>query len=591
MYQITKYLNNLQKGLITLFISFVFSNCYSQALSVSDSLGDTVQKKIIIKFNAKPLASKALGVKLYDIAVVKSFYESVNFKPGWVNYKASMVNINTLCGYLMDAENDGLIIKDYHRGQIKRIIPLLQTWMTNKVLDSITELELLLTDACLCYARDVSTGQLYSKEMNVNRKQNLKAIPYNLKLKNALDSELLHVWFMQLPPDNCNYSQYRQALYNYKSIYLKGGFAKLEDSTIRLKPGDTGTLVANLFEYLMQTGDIMEPCHDGKYIFDSTIAKGIKHFQMRLGLHETQVVDKPTLRAMRIPVENRIMNIIASMERLRWLPQELGKKYIIVNIADYSLELIVDQKTQLTMDIIVGKPYKQTPVFYARMTYIVINPTWEMPQSIILEEILPNLKKNPAYLSKHHMKVYTQTGEEINASKIKWSKVNPKDFNYKIRQSPGPWNSLGRVKFMFPNEFNVYFHGTPNQRLFDEDVRDFSHGCMRVEDPVLLATTLLDDPQIWSQKTIEKQIAKEDEAIVVLKNYIPVHVTYLTGFVDNNHELCFRKDIYGKDLLFSQYMKEFRNRYKSMYDNFMLAYLDFINRVFLDKTQSYFPID
>ena len=270
---------------------------------------------------------------------------------------------------------------------------------------------------------------------------------------------------------------------------------------------------------------------------------------------ETGLVDLPTLKMMDHPVDDLILHIIASMERLRWLPADLGQKYILVNIADFSLQAIENYTPQLSMKVIVGKPYKQTPVFYSQMKYIVFNPYWDVPKSIMTEEILPILKKNPAYLSKNHMKLFNSRGYKINPWKINWRHITPEKFNFTIKQTPGHWNSLGAIKFLFPNPYDVYLHGTPEKKLFSRDVRAYSHGCMRVEDPLSLAVYLLKDQKGWDLKHIQKQVHRKREQWIVLKQNVMVNVTYLTAWIDSEDQLCFANDIYGRDIIFNKYIK------------------------------------
>jgi L,D-transpeptidase YcbB len=510
-------------------------------------LQNTIRDKILVK-----MQQNFSGERMFVANQVKSFYKYVNYNASWV--KGDYVNFNAgiLLNFLNEAEADGLVVRDYHRNRIRYLIPCLQRWLDADNADSLAEFDILLTDAFLSYAMDQSTGQFYAEGMNVNRDENLKLIPYNQWLRNGLDSQRLNITLRKFAPGTCRYNELKNALLKYEQIYASGGFVALPDTLATLQPGDQGSMVSNLMRYLSQTGDF-----PGKQratgVYDDGVMDAVKHFQNRHGLPETGWINEKTSKAMQAPVEHRIAQITASMERLRWIPRDLGQKYIMVNTADFSMEINENFNTVMKMKIIVGLPYKQTPVFHANMKYAIINPYWDVPRSIATEEILPILKRNPGYISKNHMNVYTQGGAEINPYRVAWGRVTENNFSFKIRQVPGTWNALGAIKFLFPNSYNVYLHGTPHQNLFDKDVRTFSHGCMRVEYPMKMAVYILKENG-WDQEAIEKQILRKEETWIVLKHEIPVYVTYRTAWINNSGNLCFRNDIYNRDDVFAQYI-------------------------------------
>jgi murein L,D-transpeptidase YcbB/YkuD len=236
------------------------------------------------------------------------------------------------------------------------------------------------------------------------------------------------------------------------------------------------------------------------------------------------------------------------MERWRWLPRYLGRRYILVNIARFALEVIEDDKPIMSMRIIVGKPYQSTPVFNAAMTHLVVNPSWHVPISIAKEEILPLLRRDPGYLLRQNMRVYQGGGGEVDPRSINWLQVSASNFPYRLRQIPGPHNPLGRVKFLFPNQFSVYLHDTSNRELFSRTVRTFSHGCIRIEKPLDLAEYLLrGDPQ-WNRDKIQQAIARGLERTITLPAAVPVYLLYWTAWVGEDDAMHFRDDIYQRDM-------------------------------------------
>jgi murein L,D-transpeptidase YcbB/YkuD len=238
------------------------------------------------------------------------------------------------------------------------------------------------------------------------------------------------------------------------------------------------------------------------------------------------------------------------MERYRWLPQNIGPRYIQVNIPSFHLDVIQNGKSVLTMPVVVGKPYWNTPLFSANMTYIILNPYWNIPRSIALVETLPKIRADEEYLSKRNIRVlqgWTDGSTEIDPTTIDWSQVNNNNLKYRFRQNPGPSNPLGRIKFMLPNEYNVYLHDTSQKNLFKKQRRDFSHGCIRVENPIGLAEYVLSAEPGWTKERIESEIRKGKSQSIILPDPVPVYLVYFTAWVDDQGDIQFRHDVYGRD--------------------------------------------
>ncbi len=272
----------------------------------------------------------------------------------------------------------------------------------------------------------------------------------------------------------------------------------------------------------------------------------MRRFQKWHGLAVDGVVGPATLAALNVSVEKRIRQIEVNLERWRWLPQELGARHILVNIAGFELNVIENGQPVMTMRVVMGKEERPTPVFSGALTYLVVCPYWQVPSTIAVKDKLPQIRKDPGYLTRKKIKVF-QGGEAINPRTINWSEVTAKNFNYRFRQDPGPKNALGRVKFVFPNPFSVILHDTPDRELFTRNVRTFSSGCIRVEKPIELAEYVMHgDPQ-WTREKILATINKWVERTVWLPEPIPVHLLYFTAWVDAEGMTHFRDDIYGRD--------------------------------------------
>ena len=252
---------------------------------------------------------------------------------------------------------------------------------------------------------------------------------------------------------------------------------------------------------------------------------------------------------MNAPVEDRLRQIELNMERWRWLPQDLGRRHVIVNIAGFDVDVVDAGSVVMSMRAMVGRTYRRTPVFSGSMTYLVLAPFWHVPHSLAVRDQLPLIRRDRQHFSRLGIRVFQGWGAdaaEIDPSSVDWSTVTARDFPYRLRQDPGPLNALGRVKFMFPNKFNVYLHDTPSRELFDRPQRDFSSGCIRVERPIELAEFLLAGTD-WSRERIEASIERRREQTIPLSEPVAVHILYWTAWVETDGTLHFRRDIYERD--------------------------------------------
>ncbi len=274
----------------------------------------------------------------------------------------------------------------------------------------------------------------------------------------------------------------------------------------------------------------------------------MEHFQERNGLNADGVIGPDTLEAVNVPVSTRVTQLAINLERRRWMTDEPGKFFVSVNLADQALKVVEmrddREKTIHTARLIVGKPYHDTPVFTGQMSYVVFNPYWNVPSSIANKEYLPKLRQNPGALQSLNIRIFAAGGAEVNPFSVNWNGLSR--VPYSLRQDSGDKNALGRIKFIFPNKYNVYIHDTPTKSLFSKDKRFYSHGCMRVQYPRQLAEVIL-GPQGWTTDMINQQIDSGQRKIVTLKQKIPVYVTYLTAWVDKDGTVNFRRDVYGRD--------------------------------------------
>ncbi|WP_240315413.1 L,D-transpeptidase family protein [Mucilaginibacter pineti] len=296
----------------------------------------------------------------------------------------------------------------------------------------------------------------------------------------------------------------------------------------RLKPGDSAPVVTLIKARLYKLEDYHGDTLNNHY--DTILQNAVKQFQFRHGLPVNGLPDKATLAELNIPLKSRISQILVNMERSRWLPVTLSSVYLAVNIPEFKLHVYHADSLLWSCSAVVGQTMHQTTVFYGEIKYVVFSPYWNIPPSIVRNEILPGIKNDPNYIAKHDMEI---TGY-LDGLPV-------------VRQKPGPMNSLGLVKFMFPNSYNIYLHDTPSKSLFGETSRAFSHGCIRIAEPVRLANFLLKEDKEWNPEKIAAAMHAGKERYATLAQKVPVFIAYFTAFTDRDNRLNFRKDIYNLD--------------------------------------------
>jgi len=344
-------------------------------------------------------------------------------------------------------------------------------------------------------------------------------------------------------PVNPYYTALKRTLISYKTLEKKGGFPYIDTTLLAIKTGEKHGDIPPLKLYLTLVGDYTD--NDTTAIFSDSLSTAILSFQKRMGLSANGKIDKATLAELNTPIRERIQKIMVNLERLRWLPSAEGDNYLLVNIPAFKLYVFEQKKFQWSMDVVVGQAATATTIFSDNMKYVVFSPYWNVPQSIIRNELLPKLKRNANYLNSKNMEV-VQNGKVISSNSINWSRYS-KSVPFTIREKPGKNNSLGLVKFLFPNQFNIYMHDTPAKSLFDKKDRAFSHGCIRLSEPEKLANYVLRNDSTYSAEKINELMNKGEEKWVTINPTLPVYIVYFTAWVSHDGKVNFRKDIYGAD--------------------------------------------
>ncbi|MGB0498839.1 MAG: L,D-transpeptidase family protein [Rubricella sp.] len=444
--------------------------------------------------------------------------------------------------------------------------------------------EIALADAWLDYARVKLSGLIAPSSLS----ENLHVFPVEHR-----DDELLFMvasapdpaaLVAGVEPPGGQYEALQQVLADLRAVIEAGGWGPEVASGPLIRPGDSDPRVPALRERLAALGDYAappepdpllellrsdpEPVAEGEgavvvpdpTVFDPGTEEALRAFQRRHGLNEDGVVGPATLAALNTSAEERARQVLVNLERERWKNGALEPDHIYVNLADFRMWVREGGEDIFTTRVVVGQSQEhETPEFVDRMTFLVANPTWTVPRSIATEEILPQLRTNPAHLQENNMILLPGGGGEPvpeDSALVDWSQFSVNYFPWWIRQAPGPGNALGRVKFMFPNQFAIYLHDTPSRSLFRRDVRDFSHGCVRVQDPIGLMEVLLapqmDNPRAEFQSILDTGVETE----IPLRRPIPVHLDYRTVRVEADGTVHFRQDVYLRDTLVYEALEE-----------------------------------
>jgi murein L,D-transpeptidase YcbB/YkuD len=416
----------------------------------------------------------------------------------------------------MNMSEEGLPEKIPYKDSLSRIVEI---WHSEQKANP--ENELMLTAQYFNYANTV-WGGLPEKDT--------KSIDWFLPRKKIdlplLMDSLLRDTSSSLMKQGYTYRQYdllKNYLKHYREMELKNNWPAIAARGKSYRKGDSSAEVSAIRERLYALGDMTQ--NSGDALFDQSLEEGVKSYQRRLGMKEDGIMGPGTVSTLNLPLQQCIRQIIVNMERCRWVPVSLNGDYLVVNIPAFTLFAYEKDSLAFTMKVVVGKDLHKTVIFNSDLKYVVFSPYWTVPSGILKKEVLPAIRKDPGYLARHNME---------------WNGKS-------IRQKPGPKNSLGLVKFLFPNSYDIYLHDTPSKSLFGEDIRAFSHGCIRVEQPKKLALYLLRNDKKWTTGKVDAAMNSGKEQWVTLSNPVPVFIAYLTAWVDREGKLNLRDDIYKRD--------------------------------------------
>lgn len=550
--------NYQTKIILSLFSFIVFISC--QEKNLEQEVSEKLQFKLEVIGSDTAMIH---GESILQADLITDMYKKGEglFSQKW----SSKDNVRQLLEAIREADKEGLNSDDYHLKSIEELMNKIANSSSVSVED-VAELELLLTDSFLLLASHLAAGKTDAENIDPQwnaAKRDLK-IDWPIFVDSVLEAKKVSETLQSLTPQHFQYVNLTKALNTYKQFQAKGGWESFNPSEKKLEQGMIHPDVAALRNRLSKSQGNIEADTENINLFDSTLHHQLVIFQKRNGLPHDGILGQKTIDALNVSVEDRIASIEANLERWRWIEDSLGTKHILVNIADFKMQLIENKQVTFETEAIVGKPYRKTPVFSSSMTFMVLNPDWTIPPTILKNDVIPAVLKNQKYLSHKNMKVLTRDGKEVDPSTVDWQKAASGSFPYMIRQNPGKDNALGKVKFMFPNQYNVYIHDTPNRELFSQTERIFSSGCIRINRPIEFAKILVEGHKNITASDIDKILQQTVPRTVRFENAIPVHIVYLTTWADDEGTVYFRRDIYDRDIALLAALKKSYNSSKGV---------------------------
>ena len=527
--------------------SALLGSLQSASANSQYALGNAVYTHEAPKINViKVLSNSKLPLK----NEVAKLYELQGFDLIWSDGSKYNDNARQLVEIIQQAERYGLNALDYDLEFIQYFLDA--TSVDPKLLNRS---DVTFTHAYIKLASHINHGKINSQQSASEQESALLST-----LSNAVNQQTIGAAIEQLQPSNSNYVNLIKALEKYRQLELSEETIQIKTSTLGL--GDRSAAVIALRNKLHHLGDYIGNDLQSD-LFDEDLAVAVSHFQIRHGLEADGILGRKTIHELNTPLLHRVKQLEINIERARALSHVKQDRYLLVNIPAYQLYLYEHNKVTYQSRVIVGKKKHETPQLSSQLTKVILSPYWNVPRSIAQNEIIPELKKDSQYLAKNNMKLFGRLNNQlyqVNPDAIDWSTVDPASSTFRIRQEPGAENSLGQIKFIFPNRFSVYLHDTPAQNLFAQSRRAFSHGCIRLEDPFALAEELLSSGDGAYSKDDLRYLAKQSRSkIVNLAQPVPIHITYMTAWADEHGVVHFRPDIYKRDSQFAANLYNAKN--------------------------------
>ena len=537
---ILKYYPAIKKGrfLISLFLLISLTSCKeeSKTYAAPNSFSTTVTN--FFSGNSNKISDALLNSErssLFFPDSVHAFYNNRNNTLAWSNHKFR----NSLIDTLKQAEAQGLFYNDYHGRELEKMLPNLNDLNQQELI----KLDYLLTDAFFKFGNHLLNGKIDPKnlpktwDIPKNRRNQVKL------LNQAVDKTNLEIALSQLRPTHPIYQQLIAASKEYQKLKNDlSGFEEIEKGKL-IKPGLEDQRLLKIQIRLKALG-YLRPGDTLSNYYSETVQEAIKQFQQENGLMVDGIIGNRSIGMLNQGFDKRAEQILVNLERWRWFPRDLGSHYILINIANFQLQVIKGNKTISIHKIIVGRESRKTPIFSDEIKFLDFNPSWHIPPTIKNRDVIPGARRNPSYLANKNIDVYNNIGQKLNPFQIDWSSSAVRSYQYK--QDPGPTNPLGKVKISFPNRYIIYLHDTPSKSLFEGNSRAHSSGCIRVENVVDLAKYLLSDQKEFTSEEIDKIIDKGTTSRIYMDQKVKVHIFYWTAWRENG-KTRFTYDIYNYD--------------------------------------------
>ena len=546
-----------------LLLLLVALACLADALAAQDA---TALAHILRARVQRVAESGAVGVggdRLFALDLLGRFYEARGFEPAWLGARATDL-LAQLEAATRRAAAHGLEPAEYHIGSIDELRPKVESGTASAA--ELVALELFASDAFMTLGSHLLRGRSDPAAVEAEWLSRRRAGALDRVLAEALERADVEAALYALAPADPRYGQLVEASARLRNVVERGGWPRVTPGP-RLDLAARGPRVAELRTRLLASGDLEGSMSGGGPSvagdpaagtldalaadrFDEQLDEAVRRFQARHGLEVDGIVGRATAAALNVPAEKRLRQVAINLDRWRWLPADLGERHIEVNVPAFDLSVVEGGRTVRRHRVVVGIEDRQTPMLSGTMTQVVLSPSWTVPPTVAAEDLLPQIRRDPGVLAAQRMTLMERSsGAVIDPMTLNWSLVTATELNsrYLLRQAPGPSNALGTVKFAFSNGHSVFLHDTPAQALFERSVRDFSSGCIRVQNAIDLAVYVLADQPEWTRERIETVASSGVERAVLLTRGIPVHLMYWTAWVGEDEVLHFRDDLYGRD--------------------------------------------
>lgn len=509
------------------------------ATQIHDSERLGIQHQIEQLLNTPDL--KIQGEPIHMQNLMHEVYAAGAFEPLWVNSE----RIEELRKLLLESIDHGLQPEDYH---VPLIDQLLSQAQSPTGPGSSAGLDLLLTDGLMLYAYHRRLGKIKARDLDPDinfKREALSEYVSPQTVRKAISSDELAGIIGKIAPGNVYYEMLQGELLRYRVLADLGGWPQVPPGpTLRAMDNDARVSVLRKRLQIEEGLDKAEPADPT--LFDAELEQAVRDFQQLHGLQRDGVVGRKTMAVLNVPVSTRVDQLRLSLERLRWVSQEVSDSFVVVNIAGFRLSYVRQREVVWSTRVMVGTPYRKTPIFQGDISYIEFNPTWTIPPTILREDTLPKIKRDPSYLVSNNISVIDSSGQKLDPASVDWNSYR-RSIPYTLRQEPGPNNSLGKMKFIFPNRHFVYLHDTPHQALFDQPDRAFSSGCIRVESALTLAEMILEDSSDFALEGLPAILASNKTRRVLLTRPMPILILYLTAGLDESGKARFYRDVYQRD--------------------------------------------